>query len=70
MFLTGEIHNLLRGLAAGATAIPPGEFRDGYEAALVAVGLSCGIDQSVLLATSRKYVDRNQTTFHPGDRKR
>lgn len=44
MFLSGDLHNLLRGLAASATAMPPGEFRDGYQAALVAVGLSCGID--------------------------
>lgn len=45
MWLTGDLHNMLRGLAAGAAAIPPGEYARGYQAALVAVGLAVGMEQ-------------------------
>lgn len=45
MWLTGDLHNMLRGLAAGAAAIPPGEYARGYQAALVAVGLAVGMDR-------------------------
>lgn len=43
MYLSGDVDNLLRGLALAATALPPGQFRDGYEAALSAVAVSFGM---------------------------
>jgi hypothetical protein len=63
MFLLGDIRNLLRGLAAGATAMPPGEFRDGYHAALVAVGIACGIAPVVPRGNSSGWDDESQNTF-------
>lgn len=45
MWLTGDLHNILRGLAAGAAGLPDGEYARGYQAALVAVGLAVGIER-------------------------
>lgn len=63
MFLTGDLYNLLRGLAAAAAAMPPGQFRDGYEAALVAVGLSCGISNTTSTVVSFKWDDQRRGVF-------
>lgn len=46
MWLTGDLHNVLRGLAAGAVGFPDGEYARGYQAALVAVGLAVGMESS------------------------
>ena len=41
--LSGDIDNLLRGLAMSAGGMPAGEYRRGYEDALAAVGVALGM---------------------------
>lgn len=43
LHLSGDIDNLLRGLAMSADGMPPGEYRRGYAAALAAVGVALGM---------------------------
>ncbi len=38
LWLTADVVGVLRGLAVGAAAMPPSEFRDGYATALMALG--------------------------------
>lgn len=68
MFLAGDLHNLLSGLAAAAAAMPPGQFRDGYESALVAVGLSCGISNTTSTVVSFKWDDTRRGVFSREER--
>ncbi len=42
LWLTADVVGVLRGLAVGAAAMPPSEFRDGYATALMAVGVALG----------------------------
>lgn len=44
LHLSGDIDNLLRGLAMSADGMPPGEYRRGYAAALDAVGVALGME--------------------------
>lgn len=44
-WLSGDLHNLLRGLEAGAAGLPDGKYADGYHAALVAVGVAVGMER-------------------------
>lgn len=39
-----DVENTLRGLAVAAAAMPVGQFRDGYETALMAVGVTFGME--------------------------
>lgn len=44
LYTNTDVEKLLRGLAVGATALATGEFRDGYETALMAVGVVFGME--------------------------
>lgn len=46
MYLDGDIRNVIRGLAVVASAMPPGDYRKGYETALVAVAVAFGLESS------------------------
>lgn len=57
MWLTGDLHNLMRGLALTAQAIPPGAYRDGYQAALTVVTAALGVDVAPVPVTAHHHVD-------------
>lgn len=44
LHLSGDIDNLLRGLAMSANGMAPGEYRRGYTDALAAVGVAMGME--------------------------
>lgn len=43
IWLSGDLRNVLRGLAVSTTAMPASEFRGGYLAALQAVAVALGV---------------------------
>lgn len=42
LYMTGDIGNILEGLRLTATGFPPGQYRDGFLAALAALAASTG----------------------------
>ncbi len=47
MFLARELSDILRALAIAGAEMPPSQFRDGYNAALVAMGAAVGMGGDV-----------------------
>jgi hypothetical protein len=58
MFLTRELHDILRALAIAGAEMPPSQFRDGYSAALVAMGAAVGIGGDVSNVTRASAAQR------------
>lgn len=47
MFLTRELGDILRALAIAGAEMPPSQFQDGYNAALIALGAAVGVGGDV-----------------------
>ena len=64
LWLTGDLAGILRGLALATEAMPAGEYRAGYFAALRAVAVSIGaIDQGEIIEdVPRPRVSRAEAT--------
>ena len=56
IWLSGDLRNVLRGLAVSTTAMPVSEFRGGYLAALAAVGVALGIIDDDELRTGAAFL--------------
>lgn len=63
MLLTDELRAILRGLAATVAGMPACQYRDGYEAALLAVALSVGVADPDATQTHRAAEPRHDNVF-------
>lgn len=47
IWLVGDLANVLRGLVATTAVMPPGEYRNGYLAAMAAVALATDLAKTI-----------------------